>query len=66
MALALCFVTQSAPAGGEERTMAVKIVESCVNCWACQPLCPSDAIYEAQPHFLVDAKRCTECDGELF
>ncbi len=44
--------------------MAVRIVESCVNCWACQPLCPSDAIYEAQPHFLVDAKRCTECDGE--
>ena len=44
--------------------MAVKIVDSCVNCWACQPLCPSDAIYEAQPHFLVDARRCTECDGD--
>ena len=44
--------------------MALEIIESCVNCWACQPLCPSDAIYEAQPHFLVDAKRCTECDGE--
>ena len=35
--------------------MAVKIIESCVNCFACEPVCPSSAIYEAKPHFLVDS-----------
>ena len=44
--------------------MALEIVESCVNCWACEPLCPSQAIYEAAPHFLIDAKKCTECEGD--
>ena len=44
--------------------MAYKIIESCVNCWACEPLCPSDAIYEAKPHFLINQKKCTECDGD--
>jgi len=44
--------------------MAVTINELCVNCWACEPLCPSQAIYEAKPHFMVDAKKCTECDGD--
>lgn len=45
--------------------MAYAIVESCVNCWACEPLCPSHAIYEAAPHFLIDAKKCTECEGDF-
>jgi ferredoxin len=45
--------------------MALRIIESCVNCWACEPLCPSQAIYEAKPHFLVDANKCTECVGEF-
>lgn len=44
--------------------MALKIVESCVNCWACEPICPSNAIFEAKPHFLINAKKCTECDGD--
>jgi ferredoxin len=44
--------------------MAVKIIASCVNCWACLPVCPAQAIYEAKPHFLVDASKCTECVGE--
>ena len=44
--------------------MAFKIIESCVNCWACEPLCPSDAIVAANPHFLIEAKKCTECDGD--
>ncbi|WP_353570024.1 ferredoxin [Candidatus Albibeggiatoa sp. nov. BB20] len=45
--------------------MALQIVQACVNCWACQPLCPSEAIYEAKPHFLIDEKKCTECDGDF-
>ncbi|EGV28324.1 4Fe-4S ferredoxin iron-sulfur binding domain-containing protein [Thiorhodococcus drewsii AZ1] len=45
--------------------MALTIIESCVNCWACEPLCPSKAIIEAKPHFLIDAKKCSECDGDF-
>jgi len=45
--------------------MAYAIIESCVNCWACEPLCPSKAIFEAKPHFLIDATKCTECDGDF-
>lgn len=44
--------------------MALSIVESCVNCWACEPLCPSNAIFESKPHFLIDPKKCTECEGD--
>ncbi len=48
--------------------MSLEIVESCVNCYACLEVCPSDAIVEAQtgirPHFTIDAKKCTECDGD--
>lgn len=44
--------------------MALEIIESCVNCWACQPLCPNDAIVEAKPHFLILADKCTECAGD--
>ncbi len=43
--------------------MAFSIIDSCINCWACQPLCPTHAIYEAQPHFLITASQCTECAG---
>lgn len=44
--------------------MALKIIDSCVNCWACEPLCPSQAILEAKPHFRIDTSRCTECLGD--
>lgn len=44
--------------------MSLAIVENCVNCYACLPLCPSDAIYEGKPHIKIDAKKCTECEGD--
>ena len=44
--------------------MAFEIVESCVNCYACEPLCPNPAIYAASPHFLIAAEKCTECIGD--
>ena len=44
--------------------MAFQIVEGCVNCWACAPLCPNQAISAASPHFLIDAAKCTECVGD--
>jgi Fe-S-cluster-containing hydrogenase component 2 len=44
--------------------MALEIAERCVNCWACEPLCPNRAIFEAKPHFLIDSEKCTECLGD--
>ncbi|WP_061290114.1 4Fe-4S binding protein [Azotobacter vinelandii] len=44
--------------------MALKIEESCVNCWACVDVCPSEAISLAGPHFEISASKCTECDGD--
>lgn len=44
--------------------MALKIINSCVNCYACQPVCPSEAIYKAEAHFLINPKKCTECNGD--
>lgn len=44
--------------------MGLKIVESCVNCWACVDVCPADAIDKADPHFKINPSKCTECDGE--
>lgn len=41
--------------------MALEIIETCVNCWACLPLCPNQAITEAKPHFEIDPMRCSEC-----
>jgi ferredoxin len=41
--------------------MALEIVASCVNCWACVAQCPHQAIFEAQPHFMIDPARCSEC-----
>jgi ferredoxin len=48
--------------------MALEIIESCVNCWACVPLCPNKAIVEPKPplfpHFLINSDLCSECVGE--
>lgn len=44
--------------------MAFAIVESCIRCWACHPLCPSQAIWESASYVQIDAKKCTECVGD--
>lgn len=44
--------------------MALKIVESCVNCWACYDVCPSNAIFKSSPHFKINPNKCTECEDD--
>lgn len=44
--------------------MALQIVDNCVNCWACQSVCPSDAISKGDEHFMISSKLCTECEGD--
>ncbi|MBB4304373.1 ferredoxin [Rhodobium orientis] len=45
--------------------MAYEITAACVNCFACMDVCPSGAIREAKPHFLIDAAKCTHCEGDF-
>lgn len=43
--------------------MAVKILEDCINCAACEPVCPNKAISEGDPIYAIDPELCTECEG---
>ena len=45
--------------------MAMKIVDTCINCAACEPECPNEAISrnESIDLFVIDVARCTECVG---
>lgn len=43
--------------------MAVCITEMCINCGACEPECPNEAISEGKEIYVVDPRLCTECVG---
>ncbi len=43
--------------------MSTKITEECINCGACEPECPNQAITQGPDIFVIDAARCTECVG---
>ncbi|MBF0335722.1 MAG: 4Fe-4S binding protein [Alphaproteobacteria bacterium] len=44
--------------------MAYKIVEAnCTGCGACEFECPNQAISEKGGLFIIDAAKCTECEG---
>ncbi|MGA2447439.1 MAG: YfhL family 4Fe-4S dicluster ferredoxin [Polyangiaceae bacterium] len=43
--------------------MAYSITSECINCGACEPECPNEAIREGSDSYVVDSARCTECVG---
>ncbi len=43
--------------------MATHITEECINCGACVPECPNEAISEGDSLYVIDPDRCTECVG---
>lgn len=43
--------------------MATYITDDCINCGACEPECPNQAISEGDEIYLIDASRCSECVG---
>jgi len=43
--------------------MAMLILEDCINCGACEPECPNEAITQGDTIYIVDADKCTECVG---
>jgi len=45
--------------------MATMITEECINCGACEPECPNEAISEGDDVYVIDPSRCTECVGHF-
>ena len=43
--------------------MATMITSECINCGACEPECPNNAISQDAEIFVIDPKLCTECVG---
>ena len=43
--------------------MALMINEDCTMCDACVLECPNDAITADEPIYVIDAFKCTECEG---
>jgi ferredoxin len=43
--------------------MATHITEDCINCGACEPECPNEAISEGDDIYVIDPNLCTECVG---
>lgn len=43
--------------------MALLINEECINCGACEPECPNEAISEGTDIYVIDPDKCTECVG---
>jgi len=41
------------------------ITEACVNCGACEPECPNEAISEGSQIYVIDPAKCTECVGHF-
>ena len=44
--------------------MALTITEDCINCGACEPVCPNSAITQGDERYVIDAAKCTECQGQ--
>ncbi len=43
--------------------MATMITNDCINCGACEPECPNNAISQGETIFVIDPMLCTECVG---
>lgn len=43
--------------------MSLMITDECIACDACRDECPSAAIEEAEPTYIIEPDICTECVG---
>jgi ferredoxin len=43
--------------------MATHITSDCINCGACEPECPNQAISEGDEIYVINPELCTECVG---
>jgi ferredoxin len=66
-----CLVGRPAPAAGRSgpvcaslrAPMTTHITSDCINCGACEPECPNEAISEGDEIYVIDPELCTECVG---
>jgi ferredoxin len=45
--------------------MAFVITEECINCGACEPECPNQAITAGEERYAIEHEKCTECVGHF-
>jgi ferredoxin len=45
--------------------MAFLINEECINCGACEPECPNQAISAGDERYVIEPDKCTECVGHF-
>jgi ferredoxin len=43
--------------------MSLMITEECINCDACRPECPNEAITAGDSIYVISPELCTECVG---
>jgi ferredoxin len=53
----------AASVSAEVAIMAMKILDTCINCGSCEPECPNKAISQGDPIYVIAHERCTECVG---
>ena len=41
--------------------MSHTITDECINCGACDPICPAEAIAEKDDRRAIDPEKCTDC-----
>ncbi len=41
--------------------MAYVIEDTCINCGACEPECPVEAISEGGDKYVIDGEKCIDC-----
>ena len=41
--------------------MSTYITEECINCGACEPECPNQAITQGDDTYVIEAAKCDEC-----
>ncbi|ROL60950.1 YfhL family 4Fe-4S dicluster ferredoxin [Bacteroidetes/Chlorobi group bacterium ChocPot_Mid] len=45
--------------------MAHSINEECINCAACEPECPVEAISQGDEYYVIDPNKCVDCEGHF-
>ncbi len=43
--------------------MPLMITDACINCDACEPVCPNHGIREGERVYVIDQDACSECVG---
>jgi ferredoxin len=43
--------------------MTIKITAECIECGACEPVCPTEAISAGDGKYVIDQDLCTECEA---